>query len=116
MTCRGLALLTPALIALTACVTTPVLGPGTEGAFETGLALYEQDRYEDAIEHFTRAIEIDPEHAQSYLYLGRSLFHLGRWLEAVSYLRGAYLRVAPDKQKEVVGDLTSSRCPIESAP
>ena len=62
------------LISFTGCVTNPVLGPSADDAFETGLALYDQGRYEDAIEHFNRALELDPEHARSYLYLGRSLF------------------------------------------
>ena len=96
------------LVLLNACVTNPILGPSAEGAFEAGLALYEQGRYEDAIEKFEQALDIDPEHAQSYLYLGRSLFHLGRWLEAVSYLRGAYLRIPADKQKELAGELLDS--------
>ena len=93
------------LISFTGCVTNPVLGPSADDAFETGLALYDQGRYEDAIEHFNRALELDPEHARSYLYLGRSLFHLGRWLEAISYLRGAYLRIPAAEQGEVVGEL-----------
>ena len=96
------------ILILSACVTNPILEPGADGEFKTGLALYEQGRYGDAIEHFNRAIDIDPEHARSYLYLGRSLFHLGRWLEAVSYLRGAYLRVPADQQKEVVAELLDS--------
>ena len=96
------------LLFLSACVTNPVFGPSVDGAFETGLALYEQGRYEDAIEQFNQALGIDPEHAQSYLYLGRSLFHLGRWLEAVSYLRGVYLRVSTDEQEEFVGELLDS--------
>lgn len=93
---------------LSACVTNPVLGPSADGSFEAGLSLYEQGRYEEAIEQFKRALDIDPEHAQSYLYLGRSLFNLGRWLEAVSYLRSAYLRVPPDQQNELVGELLDS--------
>ena len=96
------------LLSLTGCVTTPLLGPTADSEFEAGLALFKQGRYQDAIDYFTRAIELDPEHAQSYLYLGRSLFHQGRWLEAVSYLRGAYLRVPADQQKEIVGELLQS--------
>ena len=96
------------LLLLSGCVTNPILGPSAEGAFKAGLALYEQGLYEDAIEKFEQALDIDPEHALSYLYLGRSLFHLGRWLEAVSYLRGAYLRVPADRQKELAGELLDS--------
>ena len=96
------------LLGLTGCVTTPLIGPTADSEFEVGLALFEQGRYQDAIDHFNRAIELEPEHAQSYLYLGRSLFHLGRWLEAVSYLRGAYLRVPPEKQKEIIVELLDS--------
>ena len=103
-TISALTLITLSLL-LTACVTNPVLEPSAASVYQAGLRLFEQGRYEEAIEQFEHSLEIDPEHAQSYLYLGRSLSHLGRWLEAISYLRGAYLRVPADKQKEVASEL-----------
>ena len=88
------------LLSFTGCATNSLLSPNANSAFEAGMDQFGQDRFESAIEYFNHALEIDPEHAPSYQYLGRSLFYLGRWLEAVSYLREAYLRIpADDKTK-----------------
>jgi len=74
--------------------------PGSsQNAFETGLGLFNQGKYEDAIPNFVRATEIDPEFGRAYLYLGRSQLNLRRWAEAVSPLRTAY-RLAPEETKQ----------------
>ena len=76
--------------------------PGARSSFEQGLAFFDQGRYEDAITHFAKAIDLDPDLANAHLYLGRSHLNLGRWLDAVAPLRTA-LRLSPeDIQKEVV--------------
>lgn len=70
-------------------------------AFEQGVALFNQGRYEEAIPHLLKATELDPEFAQGYLYLGRAYLNLGRWGEAVMPLRTA-LRLSPAPRKEIV--------------
>jgi len=73
--------------------------PGSsQSAFETGLGLFNQGKYEDAIPHFVKATEIDPEFGRAYLYLGRSQLNLRRWAEALTPLRTAY-RLAPEEAK-----------------
>jgi Flp pilus assembly protein TadD len=74
--------------------------PGSsQSAFETGLGLFNQGKYEDAIPHFVKATEIDPEFGRAYLYLGRSQLNLRRWAEALTPLRTAY-RLAPEQTRQ----------------
>ncbi|HWP60626.1 MAG TPA: tetratricopeptide repeat protein [Candidatus Acidoferrales bacterium] len=77
---------------------------GAESEFERGLALFNQGRHEDAIPHFQRAIDRDPEFAPAHLYLGRSYLSLRRWREAIAPLRTAY-RLAPETTKREALDL-----------
>lgn len=81
------------------------LGPfsGAESEFEQGLALFNRGRYDDAIPHFERAIDRDPDFAQAHLYLGRSYLSLTRWRQALPPLRTAY-RLAPERTKREVLD------------
>ena len=77
----------------------------SRAAFETGLTLFNQGKYNDAIPHFVKATELDAEFAQAYLYLGRSYLNVQRWFDALSPLRTAW-RLAPgEMQKEVVSIL-----------
>ncbi|MGH7844264.1 MAG: tetratricopeptide repeat protein [Candidatus Binatia bacterium] len=76
---------------------------GAESEFEQGLALFNRGRYEEAIPHFERAIDKDPDFAQAHLYSGRSHLSLGRWRRAVPPLRTAY-RLAPEATKREVLD------------
>lgn len=76
--------------------------PTAQSAFEQGVALFDQGRYEEALPHFQKAVELDPNFARAFLYIGRSYLNLSRWLEAISPLRTA-LRLSPqDMQHEVV--------------
>lgn len=71
-------------------------------AYEEGLALFNQGKYTEAIPHFQRAIELDPEYSSPYLYLGRSYLNLSRWADAIQPLRTAF-RLSPTEFKgEVV--------------
>ncbi|MEW6585690.1 MAG: tetratricopeptide repeat protein [Nitrospirota bacterium] len=72
--------------------------------FDTGLSLFNSGRYADAVSHFEKAIEFDPEFGKGYLYLGRSYLNLGRWREAVPPLRTAF-RLAPDETKREIADI-----------
>ncbi len=71
---------------------------GAQYEFDKGLALFNTGKYEEAIPSFQKAVEIDPEYARAYLYLGRSYLNLNRWNEAIPPLRTA-LRLSPDETK-----------------
>jgi tetratricopeptide (TPR) repeat protein len=74
----------------------------SRAAFETGLMLFNQGKYNDAIPHFVKATELDAEFAQAYLYLGRSYLNMQRWFEALAPLRTAWRLSPGDTQKEMV--------------
>jgi tetratricopeptide (TPR) repeat protein len=81
---------------------------GAESEFDSGLALFNQGRYEEAIPYFRKASEIDPKYTKAYLYLGRSYLNLGRFLEAIPPLRTT-LELSPDGgQKEIVNLLVDA--------
>jgi tetratricopeptide (TPR) repeat protein len=65
------------------------------------MALFNQGHCEQAIQHFQRATEIDPEYGEAYLYLGRCYLSLGKWHAALSPLRTA-LRLAPAETKREI--------------
>ena len=72
--------------------------------FDQGLALFNRGKYEEAIPHFGRAIELDPDFARAHLYLGRSHLNLGKWREAIVPLRTA-MRLSPDEFKKEIVDV-----------
>ncbi len=73
-----------------------------QNAYEEGLALFNQGKYNEALPHFQRAIELDPDYSAPYFYLGRSYLNLSRWTDAIHPLRTAF-RLSPQEFKgEVV--------------
>ncbi len=72
-----------------------------ESEFDSGLALFNQGKYEEAIPYFRYATEKDPKYTQAYLYLGRSYLNLGRYLEALPPLRAALEQAPQSMEKEV---------------
>ena len=73
--------------------------------FDLGISLFNRGKYDDALLHFEKATELDPNFGLAYLYLGRSCLILGKWREAVPSLRTAY-RLAPEEtQKEITNML-----------
>ena len=89
------------LVVLSGLVSCAGLGlPGSsQSAFEAGLGLFNQGKYEEAIPQFVKATEIDPEFGRAYLYLGRSNLNLRRWAAALTPLRSAY-RLSPEETKK----------------
>jgi tetratricopeptide (TPR) repeat protein len=86
------------LLILSSCAGLGVQSPA-QSAFEQGLALFNQGKYEEAIPHFTRATELDANFARAYLYLGRSYLNVRKWVEAIPPLRTAF-RLSPDEVKK----------------
>ncbi len=71
-------------------------------AYETGLTLFKQSKYNDAIPHFVKATELDPDFGSAYLYLGRSYLNVQRWFDSLSPLRTAWRLSPADIQKDMV--------------
>ena len=72
--------------------------------FDAGLSLFNRGEFEEAVVHFKKATDLDPEYGKAYLYLGRSLLNLGRWREAVTPLRTAF-RLEPEETKNEISDI-----------
>lgn len=75
-----------------------------QSEFNDGLSLFNRGHYDDAIPHFEKATEVDPDFGKAYLYLGRSYLNIGKWKEAVAPLRTAY-RLNPDETKKELADI-----------
>jgi tetratricopeptide (TPR) repeat protein len=87
------------LFGVSSCATL-VLPPGQD-SFQTGLKFFNRGNFGEAIPHFQEAIESDPNFAQAYFYLGRSLISMRRWQEGIPPLRTAY-RLAPEAAKQEI--------------
>ena len=70
-----------------------------QAAFDTGLALFNQGKFEESVPYFERATVQNPDFAEAYLYLGRAQISLRHWREAIQPLRAAY-RLAPGSTRE----------------
>jgi tetratricopeptide (TPR) repeat protein len=82
-----------------------LIGSNAKQSFDKGLALFNQGKFEDALPHFQKATELEPEYAEAYLYLGRSYLNLSKWIEAIHPLRTAYTLSPVETKKEVVNIL-----------
>ncbi|GAB4484288.1 MAG: hypothetical protein OHK006_08210 [Thermodesulfovibrionales bacterium] len=100
MNTRAVISLCLALALLTGCASLGIFG-GADYEFEQGLALFNRGQYDEAIPYFLRATELDVNHVNSYIYLGRSHLNMGRWTQALPPLRTAY-RIAPDQTRSEV--------------
>ena len=78
--------------------------PTAQSEYDLGLSFFNRGHYEEAISHFERATEIQPEFGKAYLYLGRSYLNLSRWKEAISPLRTAF-RLSPEESREQIADM-----------
>jgi len=89
---------------LAGCASMGILS-SAESEFETGLGFFNRGQYDEAIPYFTKAIELDVNYVNAYIYLGRSHLNMGRWAQAIQPLRTAY-RLSPSKtQGEVLNFL-----------
>lgn len=88
------------IYALTGCAGMSARADG-QTAFQQGLALFNQGQFQEAIAHFTKATQLDPEFGRAYLYLGRAYLNLRRWQDAIVPLRTA-LRLEPEQTKQEI--------------
>jgi len=72
--------------------------------YDTGLSLFNRGLFSEAIPHFEKATEVDPDYAMAYLYLGRSYVSTGDYTKAINPLRTAY-RLSPDNVKNQIMDI-----------
>ncbi len=82
-----------------------MLGYDAKQAFEKGVALFNTGKYSEAVPHFQKATELEPEYTQAYLYLGRSYLNLSKWIDAIPPLRTAYSLSPVETKKEVINIL-----------
>jgi tetratricopeptide (TPR) repeat protein len=96
------------LAAVLLCATLSCAGLGgkspAQSEFDTGLSLFNRGRFEEAVPHFERATEHEPEFGDAYFYLARSYINLDRWEEALYPLRAA-MRLSPGISQEEITDL-----------
>jgi tetratricopeptide (TPR) repeat protein len=90
-------------LGVNSCATVPLF-QSAQSSFETGLALFNQGNFREAIPYFQTATERDANFAPAYFYLGRSLISTRRWREAIQPLRTAY-RLAPEATRQEVFDI-----------
>jgi tetratricopeptide (TPR) repeat protein len=59
------------------------------GQYSWGLALAQQGKLTEAIEHYTTALRIKPDYAEAHTSWGLALIHQGKLAEAFEHLRQA---------------------------
>ena len=89
------------LALLTSCSSVGRWGYKQDG-FETGLTLFNQGRFADAIPYLEDATHDNPRDAQAYLYLGRAYISQSKWRQAIAPLRAAFRLSPRDAQEEIV--------------
>ncbi len=97
-----LALVVSLSIAMASCATFASFQARSE--YDTGLSLFNRGLFSEAIPHFEKATEVDPDYAMAYLYLGRSYVSTGDYAKAINPLRTAY-RLSPDNVKNQIMDI-----------
>lgn len=90
--------------AVLSCASIRAAKTPAEAEFDTGLSLFNRGHFGDAIPHFERATEHDPDFGEAYLYLGRSYLSAGRWAEALYPLRTAF-RLAPEETRNEIAEI-----------
>ena len=87
------------MLLLCSCASMGILS-SAQSEFDSGYALFSQGKYEQAIPHFRKAAELEPNYGKAYLYLGRSYLAAGKFVEAIQPLRTAYELVPDEAKKE----------------
>ncbi|RIH63381.1 tetratricopeptide repeat protein [Mariniphaga sediminis] len=78
-----------------------IKGPAFESSFhhEAGVIYFKNQLYQDAIGHFEKAVETDPNEPVKLEYLGLAWEKTGNYDNAISYYRKAIKNEAADKSK-----------------
>jgi hypothetical protein len=71
-----------------------------QSLYEDGMKRLEMGQVSEAVERFQRALNIDPEYADAYSGLGRGLFKLKQWQNAVGPLRRAIALKTRERERE----------------
>lgn len=66
-----------------------------EGLFFAGLSYLWREEYENALSHFEKAVEKDPNNADAFFYIGYCNGELGRYTEEIEAYKQA-IRIKPD--------------------
>lgn len=66
--------------------------------YVAGVDLYNQADYENALNYFKYAIELDPQLVEAYQYIGNILYELNRYQEALEYYKKAVELNPQDKE------------------
>lgn len=91
------------LLSIFSCAGVETKSPD-QAEFENGLSFFNRGSYLNAIPHFEKATELNPEFGRAYLYLGRTYLNLGRWREALHPLRTA-MRLSPEESRKEIADI-----------
>jgi len=89
------------LALLTSCASLGRYGSRRD-VFETGLTLFQQGRFADAIPYLEDATHDNPRDAQAFLYLGRAYISQSKWRQAISPLRAAFRLSPRESQEEII--------------
>jgi tetratricopeptide (TPR) repeat protein len=101
MTNRAVVFLIAATIFLSSCATLGRFDPAYE-SFDRGLALFNQGHFADAVPHFERATQQNPEFGEAYFYLGRAYVSQSKWRAAIPPLRTAFRLSPREAQQEII--------------
>ncbi|HEU4769670.1 MAG TPA: tetratricopeptide repeat protein [Pyrinomonadaceae bacterium] len=71
-----------------------------QSLYEEGMKRLEMGQVSEAVDRFQRALNIDPEYADAYSGLGRGLFKLKQWENAVGPLRRAIELKARERERD----------------
>ena len=89
------------LVFLTSCSSLGLWGSRRD-IFETGLTLFQQGRFAEAIPYLEDATHKNPRDGQAFFYLGRAYLSQSKWRQAISPLRTAFRLSPRDAQEEIV--------------
>jgi tetratricopeptide (TPR) repeat protein len=101
MTNRAIVLLLAATIFLSSCATLGRFDPAYE-SFDRGLVLFNQGHFAEAVPHFERATQQNPEFGEAYFYLGRAYVSQSKWRAAIPPLRTAFRLSPRAAQQEII--------------
>lgn len=80
------------------------ISPAVRADFETGLALFNQGKFTEALPLFEKATAAEPDYYEAQLYLGRTYLSMKNFAMAIPSLRAAY-RLSPQDFKGQIVDI-----------